>query len=166
MRLIIYLLFLLLFASCRSNKTVQSEVIENTSIDEQIQNERVSNSKIFDLLRSAYSVELKGVTVDFFPPDSAGGCNDSLLPDVRAAPRALNIENAKINKSEDAARLSTADLIVKETENLQADSGSEKKLDSRSDAKALSPPSWILALSVIIAAALICALCYFKFFRK
>ena len=80
MRLVIFLSILLLFASCRSHKEVQREVLDTSRVEGQVQASSDSAATVLDLLRSASDIDLSGITVNFFPPDS-------LHPYIRAVPK-------------------------------------------------------------------------------
>lgn len=159
MRLIIFFLILLLLASCRSHKEVQREVVEISRIEGQILASRDSAASVLDLLRSAADIDLSGITVDFFPPDT-------LHPDARAAPRSIHIDKAHVKEASDAVTLKSTEVVADETVNLHSDTSTELKQESKSDVNALSPPGYVLVFSILIAILLVSTFVYFKFFHK
>ncbi len=159
MRLVIFLSILLLFASCRSHKEVQREVVDTSHVEGQIQASSDSAATVLDLLRSVSDIDLSGITVNFFPPDS-------LHPHIRAVPKSIHIDKAHVKESSDAATLKSTEVIDKETVNLRADTATESKQESTSDVNALSPPGYLLVISILIAIVLVSTFVYFKFFHK
>ena len=125
----------------------------------QIQASSDSAATVLDLLRSVSDIDLSGITVNFFPPDS-------LHPHIRAVPKSIHIDKAHVKESSDAATLKSTEVIDKETVNLRADTATESKQESTSDVNALSPPGYLLVISILIAIVLVSTFVYFKFFHK
>lgn len=159
MRLVIFLSILLLFASCRSHKEVQREVVDISHIEGQVHASRDSAATVLDLLRSASDINLSGITVNFFPPDS-------LLPDIRAVPKSIHIDKANVKETSDAATLKSTEVNDDESVNLRVDTSTESKQESTSDVNALSPPGYVLVFSILISIVLVSTFVYFKFFHK
>lgn len=70
--LILFFLALLLsgIASCRSSKQSVTEYSDTTSVVVSEVAEKLSNDDILSLIKASRELELSGITVEFFPPDS------------------------------------------------------------------------------------------------
>lgn len=134
-------------------------MVDTSHIEGQIQASRASAATVLDILRSASDINLSGITVNFFPPDS-------LHPDIRAVPKSIHIDKANVKETSDAATLKSAEVNDDETVNLRADASTESKQESTSDVNALSPPGYVLVFSILISIVLVSTFVYFKFFHK
>ncbi|MDE6317202.1 MAG: hypothetical protein K2L73_02245 [Muribaculaceae bacterium] len=159
MRFLIFLSLLLLLLSCRSHKELLVESVDDVRVERLIQNDRDSVSLIFDLLRSSSDILLSGLTIDFFPPDS-------LHPDIRAVPKSIHIDSARVNELSERATAAAANVSDKGTENLKSDSSSSKKENQRSDVRAFSPSGWTIFLLTVAAILIAGVFVYLKFFRN
>ena len=148
MRPLILLFILILFASCRSQKALHHMASDSTHLEINSQSVRFSASQILSFLTSSSDVDLSGITIEFFPPDS-------LHPPIRAMPKSLTIDKAHINETSHSEEHATSADSVKETENLLAYNSSESELQSSSDVKAFSPMTWIPPLSIVIVVTII-----------
>ena len=82
MRLIVILLFLSALFSCRSSRQSVTDYADTTAviIDEAVVT--YSTDEILSLISSSCELDLSGITIEFFPPDS-------VHPDSRAAPKSI-----------------------------------------------------------------------------
>lgn len=159
MRLVIFLSVFMLLVSCRSHKDTQSESLNSATIVSQSQSSKDSASTVLDILKYASEIELSGITVDFSQPDT-------ILPDSRAAPKSIHIDKARVKEYSNAATLNTIEVIGNESVDNKTDTISELKQETTSDYNFLSPPGYVLALSILSAFALIGIFIYLKFFKK
>lgn len=143
--IVIFFLSALIFCSCRSHKQVQCEVSETSRTLAQFQYERDSTSRIIELLRSASSVELSGIHIEFFLPQP-----DSMHPDIRAVPKSISIDKANISESADIAKLASADVVETETENLQSDASLGKREKIAATNNSLSWRIWLIFIPCLI----------------
>ena len=90
-------------ASCRSHKAVQYEMAEVVCIDGQINTSIDSAARVLDFLRAASELELSGIAVEFFEPDS-------LHPEIRAVPKSVRIDKANVKEYSEAVTLSSSDV--------------------------------------------------------
>lgn len=134
-------------------------MVDTSHIEGQIQASRDSAATVLDILRSASDINLSGITVNFFPPDS-------LHPDIRAVPKSIHIDKANVKETSDAATLKSAEVNDDENVNLRVDASTESKQESTSDVNALSPPGYVLVFSILISIVLVSTFVYFKFFHK
>lgn len=163
LRLFLTILLTCAICSCRSHKEVQSEAVSVAAVkvDKSVNHE--SLSQILSLLRSDTDIDISGITIDFFPPVLN---QDSMHPDIRAVPKSIHIDNANISNKTNAVKLEEDKVNRNETVNLHADTSSKTTHEAKLENNALSPPDWLLALSIVISIALISVFLYFKFFHK
>ena len=142
--LILFFLALLLsgIASCRSSKQSVTEYSDTTSVVVSEVAEKLSNDDILSLLKASRELELSGITVEFFPPDS-------LRPDSRAAPKSVKIESAKAKESADVTSVAASSVDEQKTVNLSAQSSEALKQGVSKDTKFLTPSDWIVPLAFI-----------------
>lgn len=142
-----FILSVLLFSaicSCRSSKqsTVQYSDTSSVSATETVST--LSKDEIISLISASRELELSGIKVEFFPPDSAH-------PDSRAAPKSLSITAAKAKESTQQTSNETATVDEQKTVNLSARSAASLQRDTQNDTDILRPPDWMLLCSIISA---------------
>lgn len=143
MRFIILLFFFLLgICSCRSSRQSVTDYADTASVVIDEVKASHASDDILSLLSSSRELDLSGITIEFFPPDSAH-------PDSRAAPRTLSIENAKSKETTVNASHEQAAVDEQKTVNLQAQSSSDLKLDTRSNNDFLRPADWVIFFSML-----------------
>lgn len=99
MRIIIPLLLLVLsvLASCRSAKQTTVQSADTTSVTIQQSTESVTAENVLTALATTTEIELAGVTVEYFPPDSGE-------QGPRASPRVVSIQSVRaINHTQSTA---------------------------------------------------------------
>lgn len=144
MRFIIILSIFLLSAlcSCRSSRQSVTEYADSTSVVADEVKGSVAMIDILSLISASRELDLSGIKVEFYPPDS-------VHPDSRAAPRSLTIENAKAKESSEQATHETAAVSEQKTVNLSAHTSSALQQDSRSDNDLLRPADWVIFFSIL-----------------
>lgn len=158
--LILFFLALLLsgIASCRSSKQSVTEYSDTTSVVVSEVAEKLSNDDILSLIKASRELEVSGITVEFFPPDS-------LRPDSRAAPKSVKIESAKAKESADVTSVAASSVDEQKTVNLSAQSTTSVAENTRTDNDILNPADWVVFFS-ILSAIIIISLIYLIKYRK
>lgn len=151
MRLLIFIFSLLLasaICSCRSSKQMVAESTDSTSVE--VAESRMSNStdEILSLLNSSTEFDVSGITIEFYPPDSAH-------PDVRAAPKTLSIDNAKARNETNASKHEVSTAAEKDTVNVSISQSTASAQATKSDNKILSPLDWVVVSTIPIAIILL-----------
>lgn len=108
----------------------------------------MSAEDVLSKLTSSTDIDLTGITVEFFPPDTAH-------PDARAAPKSLKIETAKAHNDTHASTQQHRTAAEKDTVNVKARQSRATAKDTRSEAKALSPPGRVVFFSILAVIVLI-----------
>ncbi len=158
MRLIVILLFLSALFSCRSSRQSVTDYADTTAvvIDEAVVT--YSTDEILSLISSSCELDLSGITIEFFPPDS-------VHPDSRAAPKSIKIENAKAKETTQQATHEQASVDEQKTVNLSAQSTTSVAENTRTDNDILNPADWVVFFS-ILSAIIIISLIYLIKYRK
>lgn len=158
MRLIVILLFLSALFSCRSSRQSVTDYADTTAvvIDEAVVT--YSTDEILSLISSSCELDLSGITIEFFPPDS-------VHPDSRAAPKSIKIENAKAKETTQQATHEQASVDEQKTVNLSAQSTTYVAENTRTDNDILNPADWVVFFS-ILSAIIIISLIYLIKYRK
>lgn len=143
---VIFLIILLTSAicSCRSSKQSTVEYSDTTSVSAAGSVYTLSKDEILSLISASRELNLSGIKVEFFPPDS-------VHPNSRAAPKSLTIENAKAKESTEQATHETAAVDEQKTVNLSAQSAASLQQDTQSDNDFLRPADWVIFVSVLAA---------------
>lgn len=143
---VIFLTILLTFAicSCRSSKQSAVQYSDTTSVSAAGSVSTLSKDEILSLISASRELDLSGIKVEFFPPDS-------VHPDSRAAPKSLTIETAKAKESTEQATKETAAVDEQKTVNLSAQSAASLQQDTQSDNDFLRPADWVIFVSVLAA---------------
>lgn len=146
MRLIIILSIVLLSAlcSCRSSRQTVTQYADTTSlvVDEVHVSHMADN--ILSLLSASREMDLSGIKVEFFPPDS-------VHPDARAAPKSITIENAKAKETTEQTSHEYVTVDEQKTVNLSAQSSTDIAKDTTSDNNILRPADWVVFFSILSA---------------
>lgn len=127
--------------SCRSSKQSVFEYSDTTTVSAVGSVSTLSKNEILSLLTASRELDLSGIKVEFFPPDSAH-------PDSRAAPKSLTVENAKAKESTEQATQTASAVDEQKTVNLSAQSSASMQQDTRSDNDFLSPYDWVIFFSL------------------
>ncbi len=141
---VIFLTILLTSAiwSCRSSKQSSVQYSDTTSVSAAGSVSTLSKDEILSLISASRELDLSGIKVEFFPPDS-------VHPDSRAAPKSLTIETAKAKESTEQATKETAAVDEQKTVNLSAQSAASLQQDTQSDNDFLRPSDWVIFVSVL-----------------
>lgn len=147
---VIFLTILLTCAicSCRSSKQSTVQYSDTTSVSAAGSVSTLSKDEILSLISASRELDLSGIKVEFFPPDS-------VHPDSRAAPKSLTIETAKAKESTEQATKETAAVEEQKTVNLLAQTSADMLQDSRAEDNILHPPDWVHICCVLMCAVVI-----------
>lgn len=150
MRFIIILSIILLSTlySCRSSRQSVTDYSNTGALEINGVLDTHASVDILSLLSTLREVEMSGIKVEFFPPDS-------IHPDSRAAPKAITIENAKAKESTEQATHEQASVDEQKTENLSAQSATDIETDTRTDNDFLRPADWVIFFSILSAIIII-----------
>lgn len=140
----IIILLMSAICSCRSSKQSTVEYSDTTSVSAAGSVSMLSKDEILSLISASRELNLSGVKVEFFPPDS-------VHPNSRAAPKSLTIENAKAKESTEQATYETSAVDEQKTVNLSAQSAASLQQDTHSDNDFLRPADWVIFVSVLAA---------------
>lgn len=156
----LYLSILLTFAicSCRSQKQSSVEYADTTAVSAVSSVVKVSQDDILSIISATRELDLSGIRIDFFAPDSAH-------PDARAAPKSLTIESAKAKESAEQSTQASAKAEEQDDKALSAQSSAKKRQFSRSNNDVLRPADWVIYLS-FIGAILIFGIVLFIYIKR
>lgn len=143
--LVISLIILLTSAicSCRSSKHSKVEYSDTTSVSAAESVSTLSRDEILSLISASRELDLSGIKVEFFPPDT-------IHPDSRAAPKSLTIETAKAKESTEQATKETAAVNEQKTVNLSARSSASGQQDMKRNKDIMRPPDWVIGLTALL----------------
>ncbi len=128
--------------SCRSSKQSTVQYSDTTSVTAAGSVSTLLKGEILSLISASRELDLSGIKVEFFPPDS-------VHPDSRAAPKSLTIETAKAKESTEQATKETAAVDEQKTVNLSAQSVASLQQYTQSDNDFLRPSDWVIFVSVL-----------------
>lgn len=106
----------------------------------------ISAEDALTLVSSSIDIDLAGITVEFFPPDTAH-------PEVRASPRLLTIDTAKAKAATTASRHEESVSVATDSVESKAERAAAARESTTSQAQAAAAPEW-----AVCAACLICAI--------
>ena len=129
--------------SCRSSKQSVSEYSDTTSVVVAETSEKLSHDDFVSLINASRELDLSGITVEFFPPDS-------IHPNPRAAPKSIRIESAKSKETKDVAEVAASTVDEQKTVNLSAQSSETRQQKNVSETEAYNPVSRIVRLAAFI----------------
>lgn len=160
MRLIIILSIVLLSAicSCHSSRQSVTDYADTSSIvvDEVLESH--STDEILSLLSASRELDLSGIKIEFFPPDS-------VHPDARAAPKSITIENAKVKETTEQTSHEQVTVDEQKTVNLSAQSSTDITQHSQNDTNILHPADWVILISILATLIILLSL-FFKIILK
>lgn len=159
MRSIILSIFLLTlaFCSCRSSSHTVADYSASAHADSAKTVVAESHDELLSFIVAARQLELQDISVEFYPPDS-------IMPNVRAAPRLLAIKSAKATDTQKAVTHQTNDSdSVASTVSKSSD---EKSFayDARSEKSVMRAADWFLLLGFAVASAVM--LFFMRFLRR
>ena len=141
--ILLILLSPLLLLSCRSQLVTQEDTSYTSNIDSTSQLSTLSMDRILSLFSSVTDLNLSGVTVDFYPPDSAH-------PDARASPKSISIDKADINNTSQSTQISSSETARDETVNLHHISSGESHQDTHKSNSTGVPTSFKILLPLFL----------------
>lgn len=133
--------------SCRSSKHSAVEYSDSTSVSTAETATTLSKDEINSIISASRELDLSGIKVEFFPPDSA-------RPDSRAVPKSLTIETAKSKETASQTTEVKATASEQKTATLSAQSVASLQHDSQSDNSVLLPADRVLIVTVVVVALL------------
>lgn len=156
MRFIIFLLLLPALFSCRTSRQSVSDYSDTTSVAVGVAESSHATDDILSVITASSELELSGITVEFFPPDT-------VRPDSRAAPKSIKIENAKAKESTEQATHEQATVDGQKTVNLSAQSSAAASENTRTDNDFLRPSDRVIFFSILAAIIIISLICFIKY---
>lgn len=139
--------------SCRAVRQSVSETADSAAVEISRSETFIYADSLFSLIKSSRGIDLYGITVEFFPPDSTGPC-------ARAAPRSLSIDNAKIMEQAAAASMRGSVTKGMDTTTVRISEHSVAATKARSVTERLRPPNWMLVVSMVGAAIMVVFILY------
>lgn len=130
--------------SCRSAKQTATEYSDTTSVSVLKYHGKLTNNDVLSLFSSTHELDLSGVRLEFFPPDSAH-------PDARAAPKALTIESAKAKDTSEQATQESTNVDEQKTVNLSAQSSASMQQKTRGETDIFRPPKGLCLMLALLA---------------
>jgi len=117
-------------------------MVDSTAVEVSAAKESVSVDDVLSVISASTDIDLSGVTVEFFPPDTAHPC-------IRAAPKSLKIESARAGNDTKAARHEVATVDDKDTVNASKWQATATAQSARSDYDILRPSDWVVFSSIL-----------------
>jgi len=153
MRLLIPITILLMSAasSCRTTKQRATSTADSTAVEVTAAKESVSVDDMLSVINASTDIELSGITVEFFQPDT-------VRPGIRANPRRLKIARAKACNDTKAARHEVAVVNDKDSVNVNFNrtTATAKNTWKEYDMQKLS--DWVIPMAILAAIAIAIAL--------
>ena len=127
--------------SCSAYRRAESESrsTEDSTLD--ITAEHLTNDDIISLITNTRELDLSGIRIEFYPPDSA-------KPDARASPRSVAIARARKKNSSLQAEEIHSSSCGKKTVNQTAHSSADSTQRSRSEGSLAAPSGSLILLSI------------------
>lgn len=145
MRPLILITMLVLLASCRSNKHLQSESVCQSTIDTQTSSETRRTAQVDDLYSAATTIELTDITIGLRPQAQADAqthgraeghqCPSAPYPDSACPQSSIHIGKATITNTTAAEKHIATSAETEDTAAHHADTSAESKQQSKSDIK-------------------------------
>lgn len=132
--------------SCRSAKQTATVYSDTTSVSVLKYHGKLTNNDVLSLFSSTHELDLSGIRLEFFPPDSAH-------PDARAAPKALTIESVKAKDTSEQATQESTNVDEQKTVNLSAQSSASMQQKTQSETDIFRPPKWLCFILLLLAVA-------------
>ena len=130
--------------SCRASSQSSLEYADTTSVSVTSTSATLSTVEILSLFYAYQTLDLSGIKVEFFPPDS-------VHPDARAAPKSITIENAKAKETTEQTSHEQVSADEQKTVNLSAQSSTDIAKGTRTDNNILRPADWVVFFSILSA---------------
>ena len=159
MRPLIPIILILLLASCRSNRQLQSESVDRSTIDTQTSTGTRGTAQVMDLYSAATTIELTDITIGLRPKAQADTANPPADKKFCPGPELqrgeeIHIGKATISSSTAAEKHLATSTETEATAAHHADTSAESKQQSKSDIKAqttsITITFWILTGVLLI----------------
>lgn len=144
--------------SCRSSIQSATEYTESSDLVVVSSVHKLTNNEILSLITASRELDLSGIKVEFFPPDS-------VHPDARAAPKSLTIENAKAKETTEQSSHEQVTVDEQKTVNLSAQSSVDVAQQSKNNTDVLRPADWVTLISILTALIILLSF-FFKMIIK
>lgn len=145
--------------SCRSAKQTVTQSVASAVVESNEVKASVSSEEIRSWFNSSSDIDLEGITVEFFPPDSAHY-------HTRAAPKAISIESAKAKSKTNAVKHEVAAVNESDSINLRMEQDSSLEHTQRSNNDFIRPSDWVIIFSIFAAIILLITILIIKFKPK
>lgn len=158
-RFFLTILLMSAICSCRSSRQSATEYVDTSDVVVDIAGETLTNDEILSLITASRELDLSGIKVEFFPPDSAH-------PSSRAAPKSIEIESAKAKESSEQSTHEQMSVDEQKTVNLSAQSSKALQQDTHSDNDLLRPADWVVFFSILGAILILSLILIIKTRKK
>lgn len=158
-RFLLTILLMSAICSCRSSRQSATEYVDTSDVVVDSSGQSLTNDDILSLIIASRELDLSGIKVEFFPPDSAH-------PASRAAPKSIEIESAKAKESIEEATHELSSVDEQKTVNLSAQSSKALQQDTHSDNDLLRPADWVVFLSILGAILILSLILILKTRKK
>lgn len=128
--------------SCRSTRQTVTQTADSTAVAVSEVKASISAEDVLSSLTSSTDIDLAGITVEFYPPDTAH-------PDVRASPKSLKIESAKAKNETAAARQEARTAVDTASINATLQQASAQSKTTHTDANILHPSDWVIIFGLL-----------------
>lgn len=141
-RFVATILLTLAICSCRVTQQSASERVESADVGINTSGESLADDEILSFIVASRELDLTGVQVEFFPPDSA--CTTS-----RPAPKTLKIERASAKESSRQASHETTSVDTRNTVSFTSHTSDTQQEQSDVDSSFMRPADWVLCVSAL-----------------
>ncbi len=141
-RFFLTILLMSAICSCRSSRHSASECVDTSDVVVDSSGQSLTKDDILSIISASRELDLSGIKVEFFPPDSAH-------PASRAAPKSIEIESAKAKESTEQSTFEQSTVDEQKTVNLSAQSSKALQQDTHSDNDLLRPADWVVFFSIL-----------------
>lgn len=145
--------------SCRSSRQSATEYVDTSDVVGDFAGESLTNDDILSFITASRELDLSGIKVEFFPPDSAH-------PPSRAAPKSIEIESAKTKETSEQSSHEQMSVDEQKTVNLSAQTSKTLQQDTHSDNDMLRPADWVVSFSILGAILILSLIIIIKTRKK
>lgn len=146
--LILFFIALLItgISSCHSSRKNIKQSADTASVVATSVSEQITTDDFFSFLSATRKLDLAGITVEFFPPDSAH-------PNIRSAPKSIHIDAASSAESANTAEVAISAADMKTSDNVTAQSATSSQQHTDSNIDVLPPAFWTFVLIATLGIA-------------
>ena len=134
--------------SCHTSRHASAELAVQTSTTAVDSSSALVTENFRSLVNSVRDMQLWGIEVEFFPPDS-------LHPSAAPAPKSLTIQKAVASESTDTRCEETSSAEFSTSSRIDTDSTSTAHNISECDRNVFHPPRWAAVLALVGAAVVV-----------